>query len=71
MSKEGEDINNYYNFLFSIIKFSMSVYDKYEMVIGLEIHVKLNSPNKLFCKCKNEQDFENVEPNTYVCPVCS
>ncbi len=49
----------------------MSVYDKYEMVIWLEIHVKLNSPNKLFCQCRNEQDFEWVEPNTHICPVCS
>jgi len=47
------------------------MYDKYEMVIGLEIHVKLNSPNKLFCQCKNEQDFENIQPNTNICPVCS
>ena len=49
----------------------MSVYDKYEMVIWLEIHVKLNSPNKLFCKCRNIQDFDEVEPNTNICPVCS
>ncbi len=49
----------------------MSKYDKYEMVIGLEIHVKLNSPNKLFCKCKNEQEFDNLQPNTNICPVCS
>ncbi len=49
----------------------MSIYDKYEMVIGLEIHVKLNSPNKLFCQCRNEQDFSNVKPNSNICPVCS
>ncbi len=49
----------------------MANYDKYEMVIWLEIHVKLNSPNKLFCKCKNEQNFDDLEPNTNVCPVCT
>ena len=48
-----------------------SRYDKYEMVIWLEIHVKLNSPNKLFCKCKNEQNFDDIQPNTNICPVCS
>lgn len=44
---------------------------KYEYVIWLEIHVKLNSPNKLFCRCKNEQEFDNVWPNTNICPVCT
>lgn len=42
----------------------------FETVIGLEIHVKLNSPNKLFCRCKNEQSFEDEESNTNICPVC-
>lgn len=44
---------------------------KYEFVIWLEIHVKLNSPNKLFCRCKNEQDFDELSPNTNICPVCT
>lgn len=43
----------------------------YEFVIWLEIHVKLNSPNKLFCRCKNEQEFDDLAPNTNVCPVCT
>ncbi len=43
----------------------------YECIIGLEIHIKLNSKNKLFCKCKNEQEFDNLEPNTHICPVCT
>lgn len=43
----------------------------YETVLGLEIHLKLNSPNKLFCQCKNEQDFEELAPNTNVCPICT
>lgn len=41
-----------------------------ELIIGLEIHLKLNSPNKLFCQCANEQDFESLEPNTHICPIC-
>lgn len=44
--------------------------DKYEYIIWLEIHIKLNSPNKLFCQCKNQQEFDNLEANTNVCPVC-
>lgn len=43
----------------------------YETVIWLEIHLKLNSPNKLFCQCSNEQNFDNLEPNSNICPVCT
>ncbi len=39
----------------------------YEPVIGLEIHIELNTKTKLFCSCKNEF---GAEPNTNVCPVC-
>ena len=41
----------------------------YLITIWLEIHLKLNSNAKIFCKCKNEQDF-SAKPNTHVCPVC-
>jgi len=41
------------------------------LTIGLEIHIKLKSVNKMFCQCKNEQDFEHLEPNTNICPVCT
>ncbi len=43
---------------------------KYECIMWLEVHVKLNSPNKLFCQCKNEQNFDKLKPNTHVCPTC-
>jgi aspartyl-tRNA(Asn)/glutamyl-tRNA(Gln) amidotransferase subunit B len=36
-------------------------------VIGLEVHVELNTKTKMFCGCRN--DFGD-EPNTNVCPVC-
>ncbi|NDC47677.1 MAG: Asp-tRNA(Asn)/Glu-tRNA(Gln) amidotransferase subunit GatB [Micrococcales bacterium] len=39
----------------------------FEVVIGLEVHVELNTKTKMFCGCKN--DFGD-EPNTNVCPVC-
>ena len=42
----------------------------FETVIWLEIHMKLNSPNKLFCRCANEQEFDDLTPNTHVCPIC-
>ncbi len=39
----------------------------YESVIGLEVHVQLNTRTKAFCSCVNE--FGSKE-NTNVCPVC-
>lgn len=36
-------------------------------VIGLEIHVELQTATKMFCSCKNEY---GCPPNTNVCPVC-
>ncbi len=43
----------------------------YELVIGLEVHLKLTSAHKLFCRCANVQEFENLAPNTHICPVCT
>lgn len=44
---------------------------EYLITIWLEIHVKLNSANKMFCQCKNEQNFDTLLPNTNICPVCT
>ena len=40
---------------------------KYEVVIGLEVHAQLSTKSKLFCGCPVEF---GDEPNTNVCPVC-
>ena len=39
----------------------------WEMVVGLEVHVELDTATKLFCGCANRF---GDEPNTNVCPVC-
>ena len=39
----------------------------WEPVIGIEVHVELNTKSKMFCGCK--VDF-GAEPNTNVCPTC-
>ncbi|MFH1678597.1 MAG: Asp-tRNA(Asn)/Glu-tRNA(Gln) amidotransferase subunit GatB [Candidatus Omnitrophota bacterium] len=39
----------------------------YEAVIGLEVHVQLNTATKIFCGCLTE--FGN-KPNSQACPVC-
>ena len=41
----------------------------YEIVIGLETHIQLNTVSKIFCACK--ADSWGAEPNTNICPVCS
>jgi aspartyl-tRNA(Asn)/glutamyl-tRNA(Gln) amidotransferase subunit B len=40
---------------------------RWEPVIGLEIHVQLNTESKMFCRCENRF---GDEPNTRTCPVC-
>ena len=41
---------------------------KYETVIGLEVHVQLQTQSKMFCSCR--ADYQNASPNSRVCPVC-
>lgn len=42
--------------------------NEYECVIGLEVHVELNTKTKIFCGCSTA--FGGA-PNTHVCPVCA
>jgi aspartyl-tRNA(Asn)/glutamyl-tRNA(Gln) amidotransferase subunit B len=43
------------------------VIEKYEPVLGLEVHVELNTKTKVFCSCATNF---GAEPNTNVCPTC-
>jgi aspartyl-tRNA(Asn)/glutamyl-tRNA(Gln) amidotransferase subunit B len=38
-----------------------------DVVIGLEIHIELNTASKLFCGCATKG---SEEPNSRVCPIC-
>ena len=42
--------------------------DKYESVIGLEVHAQLITKSKMFCSCPC--DYIDALPNTVVCPIC-
>ena len=42
--------------------------DRYEAVIGIEVHTQLKTASKMFCGCSTAYD--GAPPNTHVCPVC-
>jgi aspartyl-tRNA(Asn)/glutamyl-tRNA(Gln) amidotransferase subunit B len=56
----------------------MNQTQKYDVVIGLEVHAELNTKSKIFCSCANSAsgDFKisakdaDYLPNSNVCPVC-
>lgn len=41
---------------------------EYETVIGLEVHVQLQTQSKMFCSCR--ADYQTAPVNSRVCPVC-
>ena len=43
------------------------VIEKYEPVLGLEVHVELGTQSKMFCGCNT---VFGAAPNTQTCPVC-
>ena len=42
--------------------------EEHAVVIGLEVHVQLETATKIFCGCSTAADDE--EPNSRTCPVC-
>src|SRR5262245_5001387 len=49
------------------VESAVSAREKYEPVIGLEVHVQLLTVTKIFCSCSTRF---GDPPNTNVCPVC-
>src|SRR3990170_3011270 len=47
----------------------MTFMPAYEPIIGLEIHIQLNTQSKVFCACP--ADSWGAPPNTNICPVCN
>lgn len=41
----------------------------YELVMGLETHVRVKSNTKMFCRCQNAIELAD-EANSNVCPIC-
>jgi len=46
---------------------SAALLERYEPVIGLEVHVQLNTRSKIFCSCSTQF---GEPPNSLTCPVC-
>ena len=44
--------------------------NRYEPVIGLEVHAELSTRSKMFCGCA-VVDSTQAAPNTFTCPVCT
>ena len=42
--------------------------NKYEPVIGLEVHAQLLTKSKMFCGCATTF---GAKPNTNICPICT
>lgn len=41
---------------------------KYDVIIGLEIHIQTKTNSKMFCSCPT--NYFNKQPNSHVCPTC-
>src|SRR3954449_1028138 len=51
----------------SSVESSAPAREKYEPIIGLEVHVQLLTATKIFCSCSTRF---GAPPNSNVCPVC-
>ncbi|HJP90258.1 MAG TPA: Asp-tRNA(Asn)/Glu-tRNA(Gln) amidotransferase subunit GatB [Candidatus Limnocylindrales bacterium] len=47
---------------------AMAALERYEAVIGIEVHCQLKTASKMFCSCSTAYD--GARPNSHVCPVC-
>src|SRR5215210_6907113 len=45
-----------------------AVLERYEAVIGVEVHCQLRTDSKMFCSCSTAYD--GARPNSHTCPVC-
>ncbi len=47
---------------------TQTVAERYEAVIGIEVHCQLRTASKMFCGCST--DYDGAPPNSHTCPVC-
>ena len=44
--------------------------ERYEAVIGIEVHCQLRTATKMFCPCAADAEPDETAPNSRTCPVC-
>ena len=44
--------------------------ERYEAVIGIEVHCQVRTATKMFCACAADADPDEGAPNSRTCPVC-
>ena len=52
----------------AVVPGSGAALERYEAVIGIEIHCQLKTASKMFCGCST--DIDGAAPNSHCCPVC-
>ena len=67
LSLEKHSLFRYNRKTFIILGVQKNMIDKWEIVIGCEIHTQLLTKTKAFCACENR--YGGI-PDTRVCPVC-
>ncbi|HYL40511.1 MAG TPA: hypothetical protein VET90_04315, partial [Candidatus Binatus sp.] len=45
-----------------------AILERWEPVVGIEVHCQLRTASKMFCGCSTAYD--GAPPNSHVCPVC-
>ena len=50
------------------VETATSAAERYEAVIGIEVHCQLRTASKMFCACST--DYDGAPPNSHTCPVC-
>ena len=51
-----------------VVERTAGVLERYEAVIGIEVHCQLRTASKMFCSCSTSYD--GAAPNSHCCPVC-
>jgi len=57
------------SFQYTVCVIHQTTMNKYTTIIGMEVHVELQTNSKMFCSCKNNPDF--AEPNINICEICT
>lgn len=52
----------------TVVPNTQTLAEKYQVVVGMEVHAQLLTRTKMFCRCST--DYQGAPPNTHTCPTC-